>query len=364
MFTETVRQVLGSRFVAALTTPYGVDRYLEQVDPTWSLTEVRARVAAVRRETSDAVTLVLRPNVNWRGFRAGQHVALTVEVGGVRHTRVFSLSSSPRRPGGEIEITIKRHARGLVSQWAVAQARAGAIVTLSQATGDFVLPARVPPRVLLLSGGSGITPCLSILRTLLADGHAGRVTFVHYARTADDVIAAGELARLARRHPALDLRIELTHTATPAPLLDRDRLLALVPDVAACEAYVCGPPTLAAAATAAWTALGLGDRLHLEHFAPPAPPAPPASDLAPAALIRFGRSDRTIASDGRPLLVQAEAAGLSPASGCRMGICGTCRCRKVAGTVRDLRTGQLSGAPDETISLCVSAPVGDVTLDL
>ncbi len=360
MFTEAVRQVLSSRLVAALTMPHGIDVYLAQLDPLWSVNEVRARVIEVRRDTADTATLVLQPNRLWRGYQAGQHVALSVEIDGVRHTRVFSLSSTPRQDPDRIHVTIKRHARGLVSHWALTRAAAGAVVVLSQATGEFVVPTPAPRRIVLVSGGSGITPCMSILRTLLADGHAGRVTFLHYARHADEVIFAAELGRLARSHPALELHVELTHTATPAPLLDAARLRALIPDLDDAEAYVCGPPALAAAATAAWTALGLAGRLHLEHFAPPSPPPTATS----TGLIRFGRSGGAIANDGRAILVQAEAAGMSPASGCRMGICGTCRCRLTAGTVRDLRTGQLTASPGETISLCVNAPVGDVTLDL
>ena len=263
MFTETVRQVLGSRLVAALTTPHGVDRYLEQLDPTWSVSEVRARVVAVRRETHDAVTLVLRPNARWRGHQAGQHVTFTVEIAGVRHTRCFSLASSPRRSDGLIDITIKRHATGLVSRWAVADARGRRDRHAVAGAGrrSCCRPRRRRGSCCSAAAAASRRACRCCARCW-PTRHAGRVTFLHYARHADEVIARAELARLAAEHPALDVRIEHTHSATPSPLLDRARLLELVPDVAACAAYVCGPPQLATAAIAAWTELGLRDRMH------------------------------------------------------------------------------------------------------
>jgi ferredoxin len=80
--------------------------------------------------------------------------------------------------------------------------------------------------------------------------------------------------------------------------------------------------------------------------------------------LRFLRSDRSAGLAAGTLLEQAEAAGLSPEFGCRMGICHTCTCRKAAGSVRNLLTGEISDEPDEDIQLCVSVPVGDVALEL
>ena len=80
--------------------------------------------------------------------------------------------------------------------------------------------------------------------------------------------------------------------------------------------------------------------------------------------VRFGVSQMAVASDGRPLLLQAEAAGLAPLSGCRMGICHTCTRQLGTGTVRDAVTGTLTTGPDANIRICVSIPVGDVEIDL
>jgi ferredoxin len=80
--------------------------------------------------------------------------------------------------------------------------------------------------------------------------------------------------------------------------------------------------------------------------------------------VSFARARELVPNSGRSLLEQAEQAGLSPQFGCRMGICHTCTCRKTAGSVRNLVSGEVSSAQEEDIQICVSVPVGDVELDL
>jgi ferredoxin-NADP reductase len=325
-----------------------VDRYVELVAPAFSTSEVRAEVVAVTRQTPATVTLELRPNDLWRGFRAGQFVLLAVEVDGVRHVRSYSPAGSEHAGDGRIELTVKAHPQGVVSRHLVDRARPGMVVGLSQADGDFVLPERRPDDLLLVSGGSGVTPVMSMLRTLRDEGHAGRVTVLHYARTRADVCYAAELERAGAT---------VVHTREPGA---RRFSAATVPQLATAHAYAGGPTALVDAVRDAAAEAGSESRLRVEHFVPPAPaPAPDAGGT-----LTFARSGVTAAGDGRPLLEQAEAAGLAPVHGCRMGICHTCTCRKTAGHVLDLRTGEVLGDDEPDIRICVSAPVGDVTLDL
>lgn len=361
---DGLRRALGSRLAATLSFPHGVDRYVEPFAPTWSLNEVRAEVVAARRLTADSVTLSLRPNANWRGFVPGQYVRLTVEIDGVRRTRCYSPAHSAHARDGLIELTAKAHANGFVSRYLRDQLRPGAIVTLSQAEGQFALPAWRPERVLLISGGSGITPVMSMLRTLCDEGYQGRISFLHYSNKAADLIYADELAQLAARHANVQL---LRAFAEPGQggelegLFSREQLAQAVPDYAQAQTFLCGPPAMMKAVQAVYAAEGLGARLHLEHFTAA---APVAADAAAEGEVRFARSERLAANSGATLLDQAEAAGLKPESGCRMGICHACTCRKTSGTVRDTRTGALSDTGEEDIQLCVSVPVGTVTLDL
>src|SRR5687768_8317942 len=165
-------RILGSRALAALASPHGVDRYLEQVNPMWAAREVRARIVDVHREVDvpghpPVATLTLQPTSTWQGHRAGQHVQLGVEIDGARRTtRVFSVSSPDSRPGDRFTITLRANPDGVVSRYLVERATPGTMVHLSQAEGDFVLPDRVPDHIVLISGGSGITPVMSMLRSL------------------------------------------------------------------------------------------------------------------------------------------------------------------------------------------------------
>ena len=97
----------------------------------------------------------------------------------------------------------------------------------------------------------------------------------------------------------------------------------------------------------------------MEYFKPPRVPAGAAGGE-----VAFSRSGRATANTGASLLEQAEALGLTPEHGCRMGICFSCTSRKSEGTVRNVLTGEESSRPDEDIRICVSAPVGDCVVDL
>jgi ferredoxin-NADP reductase len=354
------RRLLGSPVVDLLLGPHGVDRYLELISPTLTVADARAEVVAVRRQTARSVTLTLRPNRAWAGFDAGQFVAVGVEIDGVRRTRTYSPASSAHRVR-ELELTVTEHPGGLVSGHLLRAARAGSIVHLAGAQGLFTLPTPRPARIVLISGGSGITPVLAMLRTLVDEGHDGEISFLHFARTDADWLYAPELRALADRHPDLRLDYRTTRGSDPRRL-DARTLGELIGDTAGATAAVCGPPGLVDAAPGVWSELGGDpDRLLTETFTPPRVLV--AGDAA-AGTLRFLHSDRTAEIGEGTLLEQAEAAGLSPQFGCRMGICHTCTCRKTAGAVRNLRTGEISDEENEDIQLCISAPAGDVALEL
>jgi ferredoxin-NADP reductase len=352
------------RFLEAVATPHGVDSYLEQLDPLLVTGECRAEVVGVERD-AESVTLTLRPNRAWQGFRAGQFVQVAVEVDGVRHQRCYSPACAEGR-AETLEITTKRHPEGLVSNFLVDGAAPGTVVGLSPADGDFQLPNPRPQSssgVLLIGGGSGITPLMSILRTLLGEGYGGPVALLHYAPDPERAIYREELERLAAAHPSLSLLRSYTRAPgageldghfSPTHLPERN------PSFAEAETFACGPPALLDAVRGTW-AHGLEHRLHVESFVPPTfvPVGAPGEGA-----IHFAESGVEVENSGASLLEQAEAAGLSPEYGCRMGICHTCTCRKRAGTHKNLLTGEVSSAPDEEIQLCVSAALGDLTVEL
>ena len=204
MFTQTStrtlaqklrKRVLGSDLLDLLTGPHGVDRYTELVAPTWTLGEARAKVIDVRRTTPRSVTLTLAPNETFASthtVKAGQYVNLTVDIDGRRHTRCYSPANA--EGSAHLELTIGHHDGGLVSTYLYERARRGMVVGLAGVGGDFVLPAERPQRMLFVSGGSGITPVMAMLRTLIAECHQGEIAFVHYARTPAEACYREELA--------------------------------------------------------------------------------------------------------------------------------------------------------------------------
>lgn len=351
MFTQTLaKRVLGSGLVDLLTGPHGVDRYTELVAPTWSLGDARAKVVSVERRTPRSVTLTLAPNRAFRGFKAGQHINLTVEIDGRRRTRCYSPASA--EGAAVIELTVGLHNGGLVSTYLHRYAHAGMVVGLDSVGGDFVLPAARPRRILFVSGGSGITPVMSMLRTLQAENFDGEIAFVHYARSAAEACYRDELART----PNVRVLHGYTRSEDAGDLVghfDARHLAAAIqsPDAV----FVCGPPALVEAVREHC------DNVSAESFMPPVFEMPAASS---GGRISFSESRVDATDDGRPLLQQAEAAGLTPESGCRMGICHSCTRRKTRGAVKNLITGAVSSANEEDVQICVSVPVGDVELAL
>jgi ferredoxin-NADP reductase len=369
MSTEARNRGLLQRAISrldALATPHGIDRYVELVAPTWSSTEVRGRIIDVRHGTADSVTLTIRPNGNWSGFTAGQYTQLTVDIDGVRHTRCYSMATAAQETGA-FELTVKAHPHGTVSRYLKDHAVVGLVVGLAPAGGTFTLPEVRPDRLLLVSGGSGITPTMAMLRTLCAEGHTRPITFVHYALTEADMIYRDELAAIAADHP----NVRLVRIFTDAPgtgdldgFLSVEQLDAIDPEWRTTPAYVCGPAPLMDGARELYGEAGATDLLHTEAFTL-------SQVLAEAGTgggtLRFEGAQLDVVDDGRPILEQAEAAGLAPLHGCRMGICHTCTRSLTCGTVRDVVTGDLTTAPAETgvaIRICVSAPVGDAHIDL
>ena len=342
--------------------------WMREFDAAWSVDTLRARVVDIVAETHDVRTFVLAPNRRWPGHLAGQFVTVEVEVEGVLLQRCYSISSPPG--DGPIAITVKRVAGGRVSTWMHERLRRGDVVTLGPPMGEFVAPAGAS-KLLLLSGGSGATPVMSILRDLARRGATSDVVYVHAARSKRDILFERELATLAGRHPGL--RVAFRTDDDPAGAfgpagqarLDRITLRATVPDFEDRDTMLCGPPAMMAALAPIWADAGIGHRLKTERFIREARVDAPG-DLTPTKVtLSLVRSGRVIATDrSETLLEQLERAGERPESGCRMGICNTCVCRKRSGVVEDVVTGKVSSEPDEDIRLCVSRARTDVEIAL
>jgi len=344
------------RIAERVTTPLLPSDYVDLLSPLRSGADLRGRIMEIHPETRDAVTVVIQPGRGWRRHTPGQYVRIGIDVDGIRQWRAYSLTSHVGRPDGAISITVKAIPDGKVSNHLVRRAKAGTIIQLDQATGDFVLPTERPEKVLFLTAGSGITPVIGMLRNAVHE--LADVVVLHSAPTRDDVIFGGELRMLAQRGR---LRLHERHTDSEG-MLDPAQVTELVPDFAERQTWACGPAGLLDSAQDHWAAHGAGDRLFSERFRPTIVVA------GAGGTIHFSGPDTTIEADGgTPILDAGEAAGVLMPSGCRMGICFGCAVPMREGAVRDLRNGEITTAvPGDgvVIQTCVSAAAGACDIDL
>ncbi|MEU6071888.1 FAD-binding oxidoreductase [Streptomyces sp. NPDC047082] len=360
----TVAGRITSTLVGALVSPLAPDDYLALIDPLLSARYPAGRVVAVRQECAGAATLEIRPGRGWAGHRAGQYLPLGVEIDGVRHWRTYSITSPPEAPGRTLTITVKEDPGGQVSPHLVHRTRPGAVLRLRPAQGEFTLPADpLPPRILMVTAGSGITPVAGMLRALAGrrfSGPAPDVVLLHSAPGPDEFLFRAELAGLAARLPWLSVHAQYTRTAGR---LVPEYMGVLCRDWYDRETWACGPDGMLDAMERHWAAAGVGERLRVERFRP-VPVLSPAAGTA-GGRVRFEPSGvEADSAAGVPLLETGEAAGLALPYGCRRGICFGCLVPLVHGRVRDLRTGELHGEPGELIQTCVNGAAGPLALAL
>lgn len=345
------------RLAEQVTTPLVPADYLDVIDPLRSGTTLRGRILAVRPETADAATIVIKPGRGWRTHTAGQYVRIGVDVDGVRQWRTYSLTSEINRPDGCLGITVKAVDGGTVSHHLVRRAMAGTVLHLDQAAGEFTLDAPVTAKILFITAGSGITPVMAMLRNL-PDHEYRDVVMVHCAPTATDVIFGAELrARAARGR----IRLVEIHTRSDGRL-DVAGIGDLVGDFTDRHTWACGPAGLLDDIENHWAAAGITARLRTERF------RSARVITGSGGAVTFCTNGTTVESTGaESLLDTGEAAGVLMPSGCRMGICFGCVAPLRTGAVRDLRNGTITtAAPGDgvVIQTCISTAAGACEIEL
>jgi ferredoxin-NADP reductase/DMSO/TMAO reductase YedYZ heme-binding membrane subunit len=308
-------------------------------------------------------------------FRAGQFLNLSLQVDGKRVSRSYTIASPPTRDGF-IELTVKREEHGSVSRFLHDMPMTGSTVTVSAPSGRFTFDPTSAEAVLLIAGGVGITPIMSILRDLTDRCWSGKIDLLFCVRSAGDVIFAEELRFLAARHPNLHIHTTITRDAPVDWPGHRGHITAkmlkeILPDVACRPAFVCGPDEMATAARGELLSLGVpANRITLESFTPAATPVqgntPEDPFVAAAFTVTFARSDRSASlSSQKTVLDVAESVGVPIDFQCRSGICGTCRCKLVSGQVTMPVRDGLSDADEAEgyILACQAHTTEDVTVD-
>ncbi|HEY1838693.1 MAG TPA: ferredoxin reductase [Mycobacterium sp.] len=347
------------RAVRLLFKPLEPDDYLEMINPLWTTKELRGKVERVEAQGSEAASVLIKPGYEWPGHKPGQYVRLGVVIDGVYHWRAYSLTSDSTPEDGLISVTPKKVDGGAVSPYLVQKIQPGDLVRLGEVEGVFTLPEPLPPKLLFISAGSGITPIMSMLRSLDHRGELGDVVVMHSTRTREQVMFLSVLEDLAHRHQ--QMRLDLRLTSDRGRLKPGD-LYEECPDWREREAFCSGPEEMLDALIEHWKANGDQDRLHYERFQPK---IGGDGNAGKGGEVNFLDSEKKVECDGGTSILEAgEQAGLKLAYGCRIGICHTCVGTLKSGRLRDLRSGDVSEPTEQDVRICINTAEGDVELEL
>ncbi|MGI5133092.1 2Fe-2S iron-sulfur cluster-binding protein [Pseudonocardia sp. CA-107938] len=329
----------------------------------------QVRIVDVRQETPSAATLVLadagRPQPF--DFRPGQFFTLTGDLAGRPVRRAYSASSAAGAT--QLEVTVKLVDGGRFSTHVHRGLRAGDRLALRGPSGSFHVDPAASHDLVLVAAGSGITPMMSIIRTVLAAPGDARVALLYSSRTAEEIIFADELHRLSERHPQ---RLSVTHVLTQEQgRLDAARLrgwLAEQRPAADTRYLTCGPDGLMDTFRQVLAELGVPEeKVHLERYASATGPVD-ASTAPQAMVVQDGEHalGEVVVEPGQTLLDAGLAAGLEMPFSCTVGNCGECMVRLRSGQVVMSRPNCLTPEQeaDGFVLTCVGCPLSAVTVDV
>jgi ferredoxin-NADP reductase len=335
----------------------------------------------VRRETHDVATFVFaarRPCL-FR-FQPGQFLTLDLVIDGEPINRCYTISASAARPY-RLSITVKRQPGGVVSNWLHDHLKPSDHIRAVGPLGSFTPPPSAQPKWLMLSGGSGITPLMSMTRTSADLGEDRDIVFVHAARSPADIIFRRELDAMALQSPALRLAhiCETAHGESHWPgftgRISLPMLRLIAPDFPQREIFCCGPTLFMGGVRAMLQEASFSmahysqESFKFEELAPAEQAA--ASEPAPAASgdsfrIEFAKSGRVIeCGPDTTILAAAKAAGLKLPFSCTRGMCGTCKSRVLSGTLTMKHEGGIRQREIDSglALLCCGKPTSDMVID-
>lgn len=349
------------------------------------------RVGSIITETPSVKTFRLLPSSASDRFLPfvfvpGQFLNLAFSIGGARMNRSYSISSSPSQRE-YVDLTIRREPRGAVSRHTNDLLKVGDKIEAGGPVGKFTFTGKEADSIVLISGGVGITPMVSISRYLTEQSWPGDIFFVFACRTPNDYILGGEVAALARRNPRLHVAVTVSQAEGTTwkgyrGRITKDWLTQMVPGLASRTAHLCGPPAMMDSIKAIYTELGISpDHLKTEAFGTPKPvPAAAGTTAKPAAtatgpLVTFSKSHKSAKThldlqrgDSPPtqtILELSEELGIGIEFSCRVGTCGVCKVKMTAGEV-DQEVQDALDDDDKAngiILACQAKPKGAVTVE-
>jgi len=339
------------------------------------VSSLRLRLADIRRETRDAVTLRFPlPSGKPLGAKPGQFLTFDWMIDGRKLPRSYSISSSPLRTD-YVEVTVKH--QGLVSSFLNRDARVGLTVEAHGPFGQFCFDEKLHRNIVLFAGGSGITPILSMLRYIEAAAAETEILLFYGVRSEHDIIFREELERLRMRLPRFRFVIVASR---PGPdwsgprghvgrgLIAQELHGREVGEIGNRTFFLCGPAGFMETAKEILTSMGvLAEQIRQERFTVgwAAPKATPKDSAAPSYKVAFVKSGAQFTgSSAEPLLAIAESHGIDIPYSCRVGQCGTCATRVLDGEVEmETEEGLEPARRAEGYRLmCVGRARGDVRL--
>ena len=360
---QSMRQEFSRALVNYAELGSYIEPFVQAYQPFWSPEGHRGQIVHVRHENPKVFSLIMKPSRNWPGFQAGQFIELFTEYNGRRIGRCFSISSCPTAflDQGTIELTIRVQENGLITPRLRQLLKPGQFVGISNAQGEFTIKDS-DTNLLLIAGGSGITPFRSMLQEASHNAPSQNIKLLYYAPNQDLHLFQREFERLRANHSQLDVTFIST---SRSGRLCEEHLKEYCPDFKSRQIYLCGPSGMIQSALKILQEHSIAkERIFFEYFGA-APIDKPDTEIG--GRVYFSNSQQSISSSPQTpqsLLSLAEESGLQPQSGCRMGLCGQCVCTKKSGVVFNTKTGRQSDDRREEIKLCISVPMGDVTLDL
>jgi ring-1,2-phenylacetyl-CoA epoxidase subunit PaaE len=341
------------------------------------------KVAEIVPETAEANSIRFEIPSELRdafAFKAGQHLTLRATIDGEEVRRNYSLCTAPAE--SDWMVTVKRIGGGLFSNWVGDRLKPGDMVEVMVPHGSFTTefdPAN-KRHLVAIAGGSGITPVMSLVRTLLREEPQSRFTLFYGNRDSSSVIFLESLAALKDKHLG---RFEIYHFLDQEEqdidlfngMLDRTRceeaIAHLVLDAAEVDGwFICGPGPMMDSAEDALLDRGISkERIHIERFTADRPPESVSREMAQlqtqaegvsVSVTLDGRTRRVPFSQGN-ILESARAAGLPAPFACKAGVCATCRAKVTKGKVE---MAARYGLTDEEVAAgyvltCQSVPIGD-----
>jgi ferredoxin-NADP reductase len=339
------------------------------------------RVGSIIKETPNVKTFRLLPSSDDHflpfTFVPGQFLNVAFWIGGARMNRSYSISSSPTQRE-YLDLTVRREPRGAVSRHIVDLLKVGDQIEAGGPVGKFIFTGKEADSIVLISGGVGITPMVSISRYLTEQSWPGDIFFIYACRTPADYIFADEIAALERRNSKLHVVITMTRPEGtdwkgPRGHLTKELLTQSVPNLTSRRIHLCGPISMMDATKTLLDEMGVPPaQLKTEAFGTPKPRPAVAGTTAKTTaeatgpLVTFSKNNKSakIHTD-QTVLELSEELGIGIENSCRVGTCGVCKVKMTSGEV-DQAVQDALDADDKTngiILACQAKPKGEVTVE-